>query len=477
MNQNWPRHFSPPAVRTNLGSGGLSSYSIALEGWRRGLEVSFRSDSLQNYSISDGSRRVDFEFSLPVSVTEDGTRRLLDRKHETLEALASGGVRVPRGVLIDSGDDAIQEIKRCSDDIGYPVVLKPNIGSTGKGVFSNIANESDLIACYEELTRTIQPRRIRLEENIQGHDFRVLVVGHQVAGVILRIPAHVVGDGRSTVRELIDAKNDVRRRNPFLASGLIRVDFEAERLLYEQALRESSVPEFGQHIVLRTIANASAGGDSQDVTAEFPEVIKNAAISALKPFPDLIIAGVDVLYDPSKPAIPENFAVIEINPRPHIGLNMYPSIGAGQDVPRSMIDLMFPGRPSVVDCGTGTLRFNEYSVKNVLRSGSVSSVVLEPAAPSQHLYRIVARYSRLQYAGSDRSVPIRTLQRYASEMRVSGALDLASDGSARLFAAAASESVGRRFIGRVSGVFGQNPSSEHRWRGDVTKGFRVSGPN
>ena len=438
--------------------------------------MTFHSQTLQNYTVSDGVRRIDFEFSLPTTITSNKTRRLLDRKSETNEILAGSGVRVPRSVLIDRSTVSVEQVAEYADRIGYPVVLKPNVGSTGKGVFANIPDRTELLATYVHLVATLNPRRILLEEHIHGNDYRILVVGREVVGAVHRVPAHVIGDGVSSVQELISQKNALRRRNPFLASGQIKMDFEVEGLLRDQGLGAESVPQTGQVVSLRRIANASAGGDVRDVTLEIPEPIKQAAVAALAPFADLLVAGVDVLYDPLKPAVRGNYAVIEINPRPHVGVNMYPTSGVGRDAPRAMIDLLFPGTRTVEDRGAQGIRFNENAIKNALRGGTVSSVALTPASPRDCAYRLWTTYSGLGAEESGQRIPVRTLQRIAIEMRVSGSFQLGEGGAGRLYAAAADSEVANEFVARVSKLLNAAPAASRKWSGPVTAGFTVAQP-
>src|SRR5699024_2731089 len=100
MTATWPEHFAPTIVGRALGNSALSSYSIALEAWRRGLEVTFTSDELRFYTIADDHRLVEFDYSRPKSITDSLAAAIANDKSATLSLLQESGVRVPRGMQI-----------------------------------------------------------------------------------------------------------------------------------------------------------------------------------------------------------------------------------------------------------------------------------------------------------------------------------------------------------------------------------------
>lgn len=97
MQHKWPNHFNYRLMGRTLGSSGLSSYAIALEAWRRGLEITFTAMDLHMYSITDGNRKVDFNFSRPDSITGREDYQRLNRKGETIAVLHNAGIPALRG--------------------------------------------------------------------------------------------------------------------------------------------------------------------------------------------------------------------------------------------------------------------------------------------------------------------------------------------------------------------------------------------
>ncbi|WP_022873476.1 ATP-grasp domain-containing protein [Nesterenkonia alba] len=313
----WPQHFSPEVVRHSYGGGRLSSFCLALEGWRRGLSVTFHDYDLRQFTLASAERSIRFNDSRPSTWTKPKDYRRLIRKWETKRLLEEAGLPIPKGRILNAKETSLESLNSLADTLGYPLVLKPNEGTMGRGVLSGISSWEELTAGWCHLVEDLHAEEIVMEQHVQGDDYRILVVGEKVLAACRRVPAHVVGDGQSTVQQLIDQKNAYRRENPFLSKGLIRVDYEVRQELEEQSIQLTSTPEAGEHVVLRRVANASAGGDVVDVTAELPEPIRRAAIDAVAACPNIHVAGVDVLYDRKSTASPENFNIIEMNSRPH----------------------------------------------------------------------------------------------------------------------------------------------------------------
>lgn len=470
---SWPTSFKPDVVGRSLGSGGLSSYCIGLEAWRRGLSVAYESYDLRYFSVSNGDHTVDFDFARPRSITTDSVRSILNSKWGTTSRLREAGVRVPRGVLLNVEALTHADIVAAGKSIGYPIVLKPNVGSTGNGVMTGIRDARELTDSFDHVAEEFKPKQVVIEEHLAGDDYRVLVVGDRVVGALRRDPANVVGDGRSSISELIEDKNLERQKNPFLSTGLIRFDFEMRKCLSELNLTVESVPREGERIVLRRIANASAGGDTVDVTDTFPEEILAAAVRSVTSIPGLVVAGVDVLYRTGCPASSENYAIIEMNPRPHIGVNMYPSVGCGRDVPRAILDCLFPETDCSQASELARLRFDVDAVASVLRGGFAAHVRLPTCPQVPFEYRRSFRCFAENRSLSQRRLPHRTIQKLALSLSVSGRVRRLDDDSIELIIFSRDSRIGNRFLKEMSKLLSVYAVSRSVWRGPVTTGFKV----
>ena len=390
MRSDWPEHFRPDVVRHAFGGGRLSAFTLSLEAWRRGLDVTFHDTAMRRYTVSDGNRSIRFSDSRPSTLTRADDYRPLLNKSETIERLRARGVSTPVSIGFDARETDLDGIRLLAEKIGYPLVIKPEAGSMGQGVHTGLRSWEELRDAYTHVLSTDRPTKMVIESHFDGDDHRILVIGDRVVAATRRVKTHVIGDGRSTVEQLIRAKNAVRKENPFLSSGLIKVDYEVTTLLTEQDLSLESVPREGQHVGLRRMANGSAGGDIVDVTDELPSAIKDAAVRAVHVFDNIHIAGVDLLRRPSESG-EDSYVIIEMNSRPHIPTNMYPSVGTGRDVPRHFIDHFFPETPRSSQPGDDSLVYDYPAAETLQRTRVTSSVTLRPLPEDRYPVRRFVR--------------------------------------------------------------------------------------
>ena len=299
-------------------------------------------------------------------------------KDLTKQLLHAAGVPVPLGRPADSLEQAWQ----IAQDIGLPVVVKPQDGNQGKGVTVNISDQTTFNAAYETAERY---GTVMVEKFLPGHDYRLLVVGHKLVAAARREPPLVVGDGVQTVRQLVDQVNADPRRGEGHATSLTKIRFDdiAIARLHAQGLEPGSVPEKGRRVILRNNANLSTGGTATDVTDEVhPEVAARVVAAARMVGVD--ICGVDVVCESVlRPLEDQNGGIVEVNAAPGLRMHLNPSFGKGRDVGQAVIDLMFPegenGRiPVIAVTGTNgkttTVRLTAHLLKaNGLRVGMTNT--------------------------------------------------------------------------------------------------------
>ncbi|WP_119153025.1 cyanophycin synthetase [Caldimonas tepidiphila] len=258
-------------------------------------------------------------------------------KELTKQLLEAAGVPVPGGRPATDVEDAWA----AACEIGLPVVVKPQDGNQGKGVTVNITTREHLEIAYKAAAAVSD--EVLVERFIPGHDFRLLVVGDKLVAAARRDPPHVIGDGRHTVRELVEQVNADPRRGDGHATSLTRIRFDAiaEARLAAQGLNADSVPAPGQRVVLRNNANLSTGGTATDVTDDVhPEVAARAVAAAQ--IIGLDICGVDVVCETVlKPLEEQGGGVVEVNAAPGLRMHLTPSYGRGRAVGEAVIDSMF----------------------------------------------------------------------------------------------------------------------------------------
>ncbi|MBD2081869.1 cyanophycin synthetase [Leptolyngbya sp. FACHB-17] len=264
---------------------------------------------------------------------------LASDKEGTKQMLRSAGVPVPRGTVVNYLDELEDAIK---DVGGYPIVIKPLNGNHGRGITINITNWEQAEAAYDAAKEV--SKSVIVERFYQGCDHRVLVVNGKVVAVAERVPAHVVGNGRSTIQELIDETNRDPRRGTGHDNVLTKIELDRtswELLEQKGYTLETVLPE-GEICYLRATANLSTGGVAIDRTDDIhPENIWLA--QRVVKIIGLDIAGIDVVTeDISKPLREMDGVIVEVNAAPGFRMHVSPSEGIPRNVAEPVIDMLFP---------------------------------------------------------------------------------------------------------------------------------------
>lgn len=224
---------------------------------------------------------------------------------------------------IGSKDD-IHAAYRYAQKIGLPVIVKPNSGSQGVGVML-VHTKREF---YDALRRIFVRDRVALvEECVPGKDYRIVVLDSKIISAYERLPLSIVGDGISTVGELLKTK----QQNFVAASRDTRLKLDDPRIqlkLARKKLNFASVLANGEHIFLLDNANLSSGGDSVDVTSQVHPGFKKIAIQLTHDM-GLRMCGVDLMVNGDISEAPKQYWVIEINAAP--GLDHYARSGAAQE--------------------------------------------------------------------------------------------------------------------------------------------------
>jgi cyanophycin synthetase len=278
--------------------------------------------------------------------------RIASDKQLTKQLLKEAGVPVPEGETVSSIDDALRVARR----LDAPVTVKPLDANQGKGVTVDCRTPEEVEQAYAFARK--HGRRIIVERHVQGRDYRVFVAAGRVAAASCRRPAHVIGDGRHTVRELVAIEN----RNPARGEGhaniltQIALDAHAEDILRKQGYVPDAVPADGATVELRGNANLSTGGTAEDVTDLLPEETRRICVRAAAKI-GLDVAGIDIVCrDISLPLASQGGAVIEVNAAPGIRMHQYPSSGAPRDAGDAIVEGLMgnsDGRIPIIAC-TGT---------------------------------------------------------------------------------------------------------------------------
>ena len=323
------------------GSLGPSTKAIADEVKKMGIPVTrLGNGSILIFGYGAHQKRIEATISqntscLAVDIACD--------KMLTKELLSISGIPVPYGHVVHTEDEAV----KAAEDIGYPVVIKPQNGNQGKGVSLNLKNSQEVVRAFN-LAKNYSSKII-VEKQIKGRHYRVLVVNGKFCCASERIPAHVIGDGVSTVKELIDKENLDPRRGDHHEKPLtkIKIDPIVLNVLERSGLSLDSVPQKGQMVLLRDNGNLSTGGTAIDVTDQVCEENRRLAEKVAAAI-GLDIAGIDITTEHiSIPLEESGGAVIEVNAAPGIRMHLYPSQGKPRPVAKAIADMLFPeGAPT-----------------------------------------------------------------------------------------------------------------------------------
>lgn len=289
--------------------------------------------SLVQFGWGSRQRRIQ---AAEVDSTSGVAEAIAQDKELTKQLLNAAGVPVPLGRPVSDADDAWA----AAMEIGMPVVVKPQDGNQGKGVTVNIVTREQLNAAFDSAATYGE---VMVEKFLPGFDYRLLVVGDRLVAAARRDPPQVIGDGTSTVRQLVDTVNLDPRRGEGHATSLtkIRLDDIAIGRLEAQGLTPDSVPARGQRVVLRNNANLSTGGTATDVTdTVHPEVAARAVDAAQ--MVGLHICGVDMVCENVlRPLEEQHGGVVEVNAAPGLRMHISPSFGRGRAVGEAVMDTLY----------------------------------------------------------------------------------------------------------------------------------------
>ncbi len=299
-----------------------------------------------------------YQKRIQATVTSDtGTisTSLASDKEGTHSLLKDMGLPVPKQIMFSTEDAAVNAARK----IGYPVVLKPLDANHGRGISINLNTDEQVREAFHVAKEQGRSRSILAESFVTGFDHRMLVINNELVAVAKRVPGHVVGDGKSTIAELIDIVNSDPRRGIGHEKVLtwLEIDSQAKRLMADAGYDENTVLKKGDQFFLRATANLSTGGTAIDLTDVVHPDNREMAIRAVRAV-GLDIGGVDFLTDDITHSYKDvGGAIVEINAGPGFRMHVAPSEGKPRDVAGKVLDMLYPpGAPSRIPVAavTGT---------------------------------------------------------------------------------------------------------------------------
>lgn len=314
------RLFAGPQPDTDL-----NPYAriIVDEARRRGIHITVVDAEGGFFRLSYGGRAVMCREALS-ELTSGVAVSICDDKSVTRRLVEHADIAVPAQMVVSDTAQIADFVKRHGS-----VVVKPSRGEQGRGVHVDIAELDSIAAAVDAASRLSD--NVLLEQFVKGDDLRIIVIDYKVVAAAIRRRAHIIGDGQSTVRELIERQSR-RRAAATDGESSIPMDEETERCVVQSGRGMDDVLESGVEVEVRKTANLHTGGTIHDVTAELHPTLAEAAVTVARVI-EIPVVGVDFIVDaPDRPG----YVFIEANERPGLA-NHEP-----QPTAERFIDLLFP---------------------------------------------------------------------------------------------------------------------------------------
>lgn len=293
------------------------------EARRRGIAVEIVDARAGLFCLTFGGRSLLCRESLS-QLTSATTMSICDDKELTRRILVQHGIRVPRQRVAGTPTENAAFLKICQR-----LVVKPARGEQGQGVSVDLTSPMEVEKAVEKARR--QGGRVLLEEYVTGEDLRLVVIDHQVVAAAIRRPAQVQGDGRRTIRQLIE-KQSRRRAAATQGESRIPLDGETKRCVALAGYEMDAILRDGVVLMVRKTANLHTGGTIHDVTDRVHPAILEAGVQATRAL-DIPVVGLDfIVPDINRP----EYHFIEANERPGLA-NHEP-----QPTAQRFVDLLFP---------------------------------------------------------------------------------------------------------------------------------------
>ena len=317
---------------------GPSTGSIVEEAVSRGIPW-IRLNKYSLVQLGYGANQKRIQATVTSETSSIGVEIACD-KEDTKYLLEQAEVEVPRGDIIRKE----RSLEEACNYVGFPLVIKPVDGNHGRGITVDINSLEEALVAFAHAKESSRSGAIIVEKFVVGDDYRLLVINNQLVAAAIRTPAHVVGNGKSTIQELIDEVNSDPRRGYGHEKVLTQITTNelTKTLIKDAGYALDSVLPQDERLILKDTANLSTGGTAEDVT----DIVHPANVSMaerISKIIDLDICGIDIMTsDITKPLSDTGGAVLEVNAGPGFRMHLAPTTGLPRNVAAPVIDKLFP---------------------------------------------------------------------------------------------------------------------------------------
>lgn len=315
----------------------LSTQILMKEAIKRGIKVDLIDRSENFISLQKGNHIEYVKQATKTSKDSYITILMMENKVVTKEILNKNNIKVPSGFEFFSLNEALESVNKF---VNKSIVVKPKSTNFGIGIsiFKDGAGEEDIKEAFKIAFEN--DTTVLVEEFIEGKEYRFLVVGDEVPGILHRVPANVIGDGKSTITKLVEEKNKSSLRGKGYKTPLekINLDNNVKLFLKQENKDFDYIPQKDEIVYLRENSNISTGGDSIDYTDLIPKKFKDIAVNSAKAV-GANICGVDMMIKDYKDEN-SNYAIIELNFNPAIHIHSYPYKGEEREIAKEILELL-----------------------------------------------------------------------------------------------------------------------------------------
>ena len=317
----------------------LSTQLLLQASIKRGIGFEVLDRAANFLLLENGDKKEYVKEATKTSVDNYSTIMIMENKIVTKKVLERNGIRIPVG-------RDYTDVNMAYKDFTYfrarSIVVKPTSTNFGIGItifkddFSRESYERAVAIAFEN------DNSIIVEEFLKGKEYRFLVIGDKVEGVLNRVPANVLGDGIHTITELVEEKNKDFLRGEGYRTPLEKIKLkESESMFLEAQGKDFDyIPKNEEIVYLRENSNISTGGDSLDYTDIISDEYKEIAIKSTQAV-GAKICGVDMMIeDINKPPTEDNYGIIELNFNPAIHIHSYPYKGKKRKITDKILDIL-----------------------------------------------------------------------------------------------------------------------------------------
>lgn len=256
--------------------------------------------------------------SIPVPpVLSQAAYLWIDDKSLLKRELSAVGIPVPDSRSVTSLAQAREALR----DIGAPVVVKPRAGSRGRHTTTFVSTDADVQTAFRSAQQLC--RHVSIEKCLLGPVCRATVIQGNLAGFFAAYPPTVVGDGVSTIRQLIDAWNASvpDRVQP------VTLTPEHSAFMRRRGVSEDTVLENDVSMTLSHRTGRLFGGTTRELLSSVHPKLRAYAENAAREL-DVPVVGFDlIIADPEQDPDTQEWGIIEANSLPFIDLHYLPLNG------------------------------------------------------------------------------------------------------------------------------------------------------